>query len=214
MKTNLTEGDYQICELLRGLWMSMEAVAAKLNRRLPDVAWRLAKLNDRGMLDMANGFYRLSPARQLGVRGPDAKRNNGCWWATTCKTPMELMAERKLRAKRNKAASDLRKHMRQMERENQTVEHKAEKSQAEPKTRAAPKERWYGVYPHVEIKEGVRKHPKCYANKDEYKLYLIDLRDSGGADKRGICTDCDRATMERAGARCEAPEAIQQLMRA
>ena len=216
MKSNLTEGDYQICELLRGLWMTMEAVAAKLDRRLPDVAWRMTKLNDRGLLDMSNGFYRMSPAKQLGVRGAGAKRNNGCWWATTCKTPIELMEERKLRIKRNKAAAELRKHMRQLERANKATEPKAKKAPAEPKPPQAPRKRkWFGIHPAAELHYGVKAHPKCFPDVMEYKAYLTSLKDSGEkTTSSGICRDCDRATMERMGARCEAPQAIKERMEA
>ena len=201
MKTNLTEGDYQICELLRGLWHKPAMAAKDLNRELEDIQIRMAKLHWRGLLDFENGFYRLNPARRLVTNSKSKElKKNGDRWVVLQKTPEQKEAQKIARAIKNKASAEMRRYIR------------ANPGYVPPVVEAPSK--WYGFKAALEIKSGVKRFPKCYNDLVEYQQYLIEMRDSGQVKPQGICTDCDRATMERMGARCEAPEGIKARMTA
>ena len=205
MKTNLIEGDFDICKLLDGYWLQPEKVAEKLMRSEEDVSARMAKLTKRGLLDHQDGVYRLSLARRLAIKRTGVVRPHGDRWALICKTPQQVAEIKAQRELKRKAYNALLYEMRKQKR-----------GVASPKNPPKnPYPRWFGVHPAAELRRGVQEHPKCFADRVEYEAYLTSLKDSGEkTTSSGICMDCDRATMERMGQMCEAPDGIKARMTA
>lgn len=203
MKTNLIEGDYNICKLLDGYWLPPAKVATKIMREDEDVSARMAKLTKRGLLDHQDGVYRLSLARRLAIKSTGVVRPHGDRWALICKTPQELAEIKAQRELKRKAYNALRREMR-----------KQKVGAASPKKPPKnPYPKWFGVRPAAELRLGVQDNPKCFADRVEYTSYLHALKDSGEkTTSSGICRDCDRATMERMGQMCEAPDGIKARM--
>ena len=205
MKTNLIEGDFDICKLLDGYWLPPSKVAKKLMRSEEDVSARMAKLTKRGLLDHQDGVYRLSLARRLAIKSTGVVRPHGDRWALICKTPQQVAEIKAQRELKRKAHNALLYEMRK-QKSGAAIPKKPPKN---------PYPKWFGVHTAAELRRGVQEHPKCFADRVEYIAYLHELKDSGEkTTASGICRDCDRATIERIGQMCEAPEGIQQLMRA
>ena len=204
MKTNLIEGDFDICKLLDGYWLQPAKVANKLMRSEEDVSARMAKLTKRGLLDHQDGVYRLSLARRLAIKRTGVVRPHGDRWALICKTPQQVAEIKAQRELKRKAYNALLYEMRKQKPG-------AERPPKKPPKNPYPK--WFGVHPAAELRRGVQEHPKCFSDRVEYKAYLHELKDSGEkTTSSGICMDCDRATMERMGQMCEAPEGIKARM--
>lgn len=215
MNAKLLEVDFNICQVLDGYWMTPARVAEKLMRTEGEVTDRMKQLHRRGIVDRQEStVYRLSLSRRLATYGKSAERPNGVRWVLDCKTPDEKAAR--------KAKSDVLAKARYERKKQWARESRAKKSAPqvlvveEPKPHQAPRKRkWFGINPAAELHYGVKAHPKCFPDVMEYKAYLTSLKDSGEkTTARGICMDCERATMERMGARCEAPEGIKARMTA
>ena len=217
MKANLIEGDFNICQVLDGYWLTPARVAEKLMRTEWDVTARMEKLFRRGILDRQEStVYRLSLARRLATYSKGVTKPHGERWVLVCKTPEEKAERKAKRDAVNKAKYELKKHMAREARALAKLSPPKPKAPAEPKPPQAPrKPKWFGIHPAAELHYGVQAHPKCFPDRVEYKAYLTSLKDSGEkTTSSGICMDCDRATMGRMGQMCEAPEGIKARMMA
>lgn len=226
----LTASDFAICEVLQATKRTPLATSKLVGMSEPEAITRMAKLEKRGILALQGDGYILPKELRLATNARrEVLRDHGDRWAVRRKTEAEKASKAAERKARYKLEADIR-NARKREKYHSDKREKLELKHAQLKERfakvepltakayklrkdmgtvrgqisvekvRAKKYAWFGLEPRLELQRELPRHPACFDSYAAYRDYLVELQASGAKATQGICTDCDRATMERMGA--------------